>query len=105
MSNGKGQGDSRYSSPLAFRAVALALILASVIFLVVLYADPDSAVADLGSLFTLFGSLVGAYFGIKVSSDANDKSRADVNRSHDTEKKALAKLQPDQAEQVLRDSP
>lgn len=94
-------GDARYSSPWAFYAVALALVLASAIFCAILFVNPDAAVTNLGALFTLFGSLIGAYFGIKTSNDANDKARSEVNRAHNEEKRALAALEPDKAAEVI----
>lgn len=102
MTNGGQGGDGRYSSPWAFRAVALTLILASIIFAIIVFVNPTAAVDQLGALFTLFGSLIGSYFGIKTSNDSNDKARAEVKTAHDNEKRALAALPPDEAQAVLQ---
>lgn len=68
--------------------MALALVLASAIFCAILFVNPDAAVTNLGALFTLFGSLIGAYFGIKTSNDANDKARDEVSRAQRREEGA-----------------
>jgi hypothetical protein len=46
--------------------------------------EPDNAAnvtAALGSLFGVLGALVGAYFGIKASSDAQDSSAATAKQA------------------------
>jgi len=46
--------------------------------------EPDNAAnvtAALGSLFGVVGALVGAYFGIKASSDAQDSSAATAKQA------------------------
>jgi len=38
--------------------------------------DATAVVGALGALFTLIGTISGAYFGVKKSSDTEDKGRA-----------------------------
>ena len=52
----------------------------------------------LSTLFGIFGTVVGAYFGIKLSNDTVDKTRGDIARSNDKTNRALAALPPDEAE-------
>ena len=75
-----------------------ALVLAVAAFLVVLYVslrihlidspkDLATVTGVLGSLYTLIGTVTGAYFGIKVSSDAADRTeRAESAAANSTEK-------------------
>jgi hypothetical protein len=81
--------------------LALAVIVISgVIFGVVMYIFRDVfdqaalVTTALSTLFGIFGTVVGAYFGIKQSRDAFDKTRKDVSQASDTAKRALAALDP-----------
>jgi formate hydrogenlyase subunit 3/multisubunit Na+/H+ antiporter MnhD subunit len=50
-------------------------------------ADVAVVVGALGALFTLIGTVVGAYFGIKSTNDTTDKARKQVDEAnHRTEK-------------------
>lgn len=68
---------------------AIFSVTVSFIFVIGLFAfldvfEPDNAAnvtAALGSLFGVVGALVGAYFGIKASSDAQDSSAATAKQA------------------------
>ena len=68
---------------------AIFSVTVSFIFVMGLFAfldvfEPDNAAnvtAALGSLFGVVGALVGAYFGIKASSDAQDSSAATAKQA------------------------
>jgi hypothetical protein len=69
------------SRPYAFFVAALAIVVAFLAFLfsILLFGDlfnnATTVIAALGSLFTLIGTIVGAYFGIKVSNDTSECHR------------------------------
>jgi hypothetical protein len=79
----------------------------------------QDAAAPLGSLFTLIGTVSGAYFGIKVSNDTSTRSQGAIERAHgsaeeanrraqqahDTAQQALAELDPNVARRVVRGAP
>ena len=88
-------------SPTAFsyRLVVVAIISVTVAFILVMGVfalievfNEDNAAnitAALSSLFGIVGTLVGAYFGIKASSDAQDRS-ADTAKQAVTDQKETA---------------
>jgi hypothetical protein len=68
------------AGPLAYRLVLTAILCVSVMFVVVMaifgflgvFDEATQVVAALSSAFAVIGTLVGAYFGIKSSSEARD---------------------------------
>jgi hypothetical protein len=92
-------------SAFSYRLVVVAILSVTFAFIVImgLFAflqvfDKDNAAnitAALSSLFGIVGTLVGAYFGIKASSDAQDRSaetaQTAVNLQKDTSKDAVEK--------------
>ena len=60
----------------------VAYVLTMWLFQDLIKAPEDAAIVSgaLGGLFTLLGTVTGAYFGIKSTSDANDKARAERER-------------------------
>jgi hypothetical protein len=66
--------------PLAYRLVVIAVLCVTFMFIVVmvvfgllrLFAEATQVVAALSSAFAVIGTLVGAYFGIKSSSEARN---------------------------------
>jgi hypothetical protein len=75
-----GVTDSSGSGPLAYRLVLTAILCVSGMFVVVMaifgflgvFDEATQVVAALSSAFAVIGTLVGAYFGIKASSEARD---------------------------------
>jgi hypothetical protein len=76
------------SRPYAFFVAAIAIGVAFLAFLfsILLFGDlfnnATTVIAALGSLFTLIGTIVGAYFGIKVSNDTSERSRGAIEKAH-----------------------
>ena len=65
-------------------SVTVAFIFVMGLFAYLDVFEPDNAAnvtAALGSLFGVVGTLVGAYFGIKASSDAQDSSAATAKQA------------------------
>jgi len=72
---------------IALGAAVLAFILTMFIF-GGLFDEAATVTAALGSLFTLIGTVIGAYFGIKVSSDTADRAQNAVRAANDRAQKA-----------------
>ena len=72
---------------IALGVAALAFILTMFIF-GGLFDDAVTVTAALGSLFTLIGTVVGAYFGIKVSSDTSDRAQIAIRAANDRAQRA-----------------
>lgn len=92
------------SKPYAFYVVALALVLATLVFLAVLFFFGDIfknaalLTTAMSTLFGVFGTVVCAYFGVKSSSDSADKAQSAADNANRKKDKALAALDPDEAE-------
>jgi hypothetical protein len=86
--------------------VALLAVSIGAIWVLAFYKDVFTTATDvttlLGSWFTVVGTLVGAYFGIKASSDATDKNLGAIQTAQNTTNQSLAKLPPETAAAVLR---
>ena len=91
---------------------AAAYVLTMVIFRSLIKAPEDVAIVSgsLGVLFTLIGTVAGTYFGIKRSSDTEDKGRAaesDANErtqeTYDKARKASLMVNPKDPEVDVRD--
>jgi hypothetical protein len=91
----------------AFWVVVAALTLASIVFVIIMLAfrnvftEAALVTTSLSTLFGIFGTVVGAYFGIKSSSDTFDKSRKDVAEANEKASRALAALPSDEGKKVL----
>ena len=88
--------------------LALAVVvLSTVIFGVVMYIFRDTfneaalVTTALSTLFGIFGTVTGAYFGIKSTNDTIDKTRADIAKAHANESRALAALPPDEGKKIM----
>jgi hypothetical protein len=96
-------GGSRNTSPYALYGLLGIVVLATAVFLV-LYLTGGLRGAILatafGSLITLYGTLGGAYFGIKVTSDAANKNAAGRERAENIAKEALVDLPSDQGDRI-----
>lgn len=106
------RGTDTASRPYAFFVVALALILISVTFLLTMLMfrrafleQPETVITALGSLFTVVGTVLGAYFGIKIASDTTDKTRGTIARANDTANRALAALPPEEGKRITGPTP
>jgi len=69
---------------------ALAYVLTMWYFQDLIKKPADVAVVSgaLGALFTLIGTVVGAYFGIKSTNDTADKARKQVDEANDRTERA-----------------
>lgn len=105
--NREARGGGHRSPPYSFYVVALALILASVVFVLVmwifgdLFKDPKLVVTALSTLFGAFTPVVGAYFGIKLSSDTVDKTRDAIDKANDRANRAFAALPPNEGKRIM----
>ncbi len=103
---------SRYGKPpLRVFVAALALVLISITFLFTMlmfrdvFQEATAVIAALSSLFTVVGTVLGTYFGIKVSSGTIDKTRGAIERANDTAYKALAALPPEEGKRITGQPP
>jgi hypothetical protein len=86
--------EKQKSPAYAFWVAAIALGVAALAFIVTmfvfggLFEDAAAVTAALGSLFTLVGTVVGAYFGIKVSNDTADRAQSVIKTAADRTQKA-----------------
>jgi len=71
-------------------ATAVAYILTILIFRGLIEAPEDVAIVSgaLGVLFTLIGTIAGTFFGIKSSSDTQDKARAAESKANERTQEA-----------------
>jgi hypothetical protein len=99
--------EQQKSPPYNFRIAAIALILAAFAFALSmfifggLFKEATEVTTALGTLFTLMGSVVGAYFGIKASNDAADKAQGEIKAANKSAKAAFGELDPQQARDLL----
>ena len=99
--------EDQKSLPYAFYVVVVALTLASIVFVITMLAfrnvftEAALVTTALSTLFGIFGTVVGAYFGIKSSSDTFDKARNDVAESNERANRALAALPSDEGKKVM----
>jgi uncharacterized membrane protein YraQ (UPF0718 family) len=111
----QAQQERQKSPAYAFWVAAIALSVAALAFILTmfifggLFEDAATVIAGLGSLFTLIGTVVGAYFGIKVSNDTADraqdaiKTASDrVQKANDLAREAYGKLDPQKLERGER---
>ncbi len=106
------RGRDTVSPAYAFRVVVIALSLASGVFLLTIGVGifknlfmAGQITTALASLFTLVGTVVGTYFGIKVSSDTTDKTQGVIERANDRANKALAALDPQEGKRITGQQP
>jgi hypothetical protein len=90
----QGQEDQQRSPAYAFYVAATALVVASLAFVATmfifgrLFEDAATVTAALGSLFTLIGTVVGAYFGVKASNDTAERAHIAIRAANDRTQKA-----------------
>ncbi len=104
-------GADKLGRPYAFYVVALAFIVVLIAFVTAmaifrdLFEEAAEVTTALSSLFTVIGTVLGAYFGIKVSSDVTDKTRGAIERANDMANRALAALPPEEGKQITGAAP
>jgi hypothetical protein len=83
------------------------IILATIIFGIVMaiykdvFTEGALVTTAMSTLFGIFGTVVGAYFGIKSSNDTIDKTRKDVAEANDKASRALAALPSNARKRVM----
>jgi hypothetical protein len=83
------------------------IVVAAVVFVVVMYifkdvfGDGALVTTALSTLFGIFGTVVGAYFGIKSTNDTFDKTRGELAEANDKARQALAALPPEEGKKVM----
>jgi uncharacterized protein YacL len=92
----------------AFRIAALGILVAAGVFLVLMYLfseDIDGAVmvSAMSTLFAVIGTIIGAYFGIKVTNDNAEKTQAAIKEANDKETEAFGALDPAEAQRILEE--
>ena len=118
-SNAGINGQETQQSPYAFYVAAIAIVAPCLVYFLSMWAFGDKfqdAATPLGALFTLVGTVAGAYFGIKVSNDTSRRSQGAIERAHgsaeeanaraqqahDTSQQALAELDPNVARRIVQ---
>jgi uncharacterized membrane protein len=91
------------SRPYNFILALVVILLATIIFGIVMALFRDTrdtfkeaalVTTALSTLFGIFGTVLGACFGIKSSNDTSDKARRAVAQANDKAGRALAALDP-----------
>jgi len=96
------------SRPYNFILALATLLLATIIFGIVMalfrdtFKDAALVTTALSTLFGIFGTVLGAYFGIKSSNDTSDKARREVAQANDKAGRALAALDPREGTRITR---
>ncbi len=86
--------ETHRSPAYAFWVASIALAVAALAFSLTMFVfgglfdEAATVTAALGSLFTLIGTVVGAYFGIKVSSDTADRAQGAIGVANERAQKA-----------------
>src|SRR5829696_8216488 len=94
------------SRPYNFILALVVVLLATIIFGIVMAMFRDTfkeaalVTTALSTLFGIFGTVLGAYFGIKSSNDTSDKARREVAEANDKAGRALAALDPKDATKI-----
>ena len=99
--DGGAEKGQPYNLWFALSAIGVGLI-AYVVTVLVFGARFESAAvtAALGALFTLIGTVSGAYFGIKNSSDTADRAERTTKEAHEKASNAAGALDPGEWERL-----
>jgi hypothetical protein len=88
---------------------ALILVSAGALWVLISYEsvfkNPTDVTSVLSSWFTVVGTLVGAYFGVKATSDANAQSQGTILSATTTTNQALGALDPAVARTIVGTPP
>ena len=95
-----------YNLWFAWSVLAVAIVAYALTMLLFrsLFEDPAVVTGSLGALFTLLGTVAGAYFGVKSSSDTADRAKkqvdeanANTERANRSAKAALLEVDPNKS--------
>jgi hypothetical protein len=85
--------------------VAIVAYIVTMLLFRTLFDDPAVVTGSLGALFTLLGTVAGAYFGVKSSSDTADRAKKQVDeanarteRANRSAKAALLEVDPNKSQ-------
>ena len=88
-------------------AVAIVAYALTILLFRGLFEDPAVVTGSLGALFTLLGTVAGAYFGVKSSSDTADRAKKQVDeanarteRANKSAKAALLEVDPNKSQEL-----
>jgi hypothetical protein len=97
--------------PYNFILALAVIILATIIFGIVMaiyrdvFTEGALVTTAMSTLFGIFGTVVGAYFGIKASSDTRDKLQGRIDKANETANRALAELPPEVGRRIMSARP
>jgi hypothetical protein len=98
-----------YNFWFAWTVLAVAIVAYALTMLLFrgLFEDPAVVTGSLGALFTLLGTVAGAYFGVKSSSDTADRAKKQVDeanarteRANKSAKAALLEVDPNKSQEL-----
>jgi hypothetical protein len=98
-----------YNLWFAWTVLAVAIVAYALTMLLFrgLFEDPAVVTGSLGALFTLLGTVAGAYFGVKSSSDTADRAKKQVDeanarteRANKSAKAALLEVDPNKSQEL-----
>jgi hypothetical protein len=101
--------NSPYNLWFAWTVLAVAIVAYALTMLLFrgLFEDPAVVTGSLGALFTLLGTVAGAYFGVKSSSDTADRAKKQVDeanarteRANKSAKAALLEVDPNKSQEL-----
>jgi hypothetical protein len=107
MDQEKTEKSPPYGMIVALAALVLVSGVAALVLIIYknVFTEATDITSVLGALFTVVGSVVGAYFGVKASSDATDKTQGAIQTANNLANQALAKLPPEIGSQVVGTPP
>ena len=89
MNNGQAQQEgAQRGTPWGFFLVLAAIVVVGIMYSVTIFAigsenrTPETVFGAMAASFTVIGTLVGTYFGIKAGLDGQDKVREAVGRAN-----------------------
>jgi hypothetical protein len=107
MDQEKTEKSPPYGMIVALAALVLVSGVAALVLIIYknVFTEATDITSVLGALFTVVGSVVGAYFGVKASSDATDKTQGAIQTANNLANQALAKWPPEIGSQVVGTPP
>ena len=87
-------------------AITLVLVSLVALFAMLIFKDTFQNATDvttvLSALFTIIGTVVGTYFGIKTSGDTRDRLQGSIDRANEVTNRALAEISAEAGRRVTR---
>jgi hypothetical protein len=97
----KGPAYGFWLATITLVLVSLVALIAMLIFKGV-FENATAVTTVLSALFTIIGTVVGAYFGIKTSGDTRDKLQGSIDRANETTNRAMAEISAEAGRRVMR---